>query len=107
VPPAALPGPLGVAAILRSARGWPAEWGFFLKALTVHSANLAASLAARPLQPLQDRLQRQLAATPAVQEACRQLQVDSLAGLQDLMNCILLSEHVYKVGAAAVPALLL
>ena len=92
--------PLGVAAALHGARGW----GFLWKGLALHSANLAASLAARPLQPLQDRLQAQLAGTPAVQEACRQLAVDSLADLQDLLNCILLSEHVYKVsGCGPVP----
>lgn len=73
------------------------HWGFLWKALALHSANLAATLAARPLQPLHDRLQRQLAATVAVKEACRQLGVEGLQELQDLLNCIILSEHVYKV----------
>lgn len=129
---ARLPRAMGVAALLSGAR----QWGFLWKALTVHSANLAAQLAARPLQPLQasracaalaaavdraglqgscsllvpqveefmlaglcccpracaigppkpvhpvippgglqDRLQRELANTAAVREACRQLQV--------------------------------
>jgi hypothetical protein len=88
-----LPRAMGVAALLSGAR----QWGFLWKALTVHSANLAAQLAARPLQPLQDRLQRELANTAAVREACRQLQVEGLQELQDLMNCIILSEHVYKI----------
>lgn len=46
---ARLPRAMGVAALLSGAR----QWGFLWKALTVHSANLAAQLAARPLQPLQ------------------------------------------------------
>ena len=46
---AGLPRAMGVAALLSGAR----QWGFLWKALTVHSANLAAQLAARPLQPLQ------------------------------------------------------
>lgn len=69
---------LGVAAVLSGAR----NWGFLLHAVGVHTANLAASLAARPLAPLQARLQTQLAGTEAVQTACRQLGVDSLSELQ-------------------------
>lgn len=129
-----VPGTLGVAAVLSGAR----NWGFLFKALTVHGASVAAQLAARPLAPLHDTLQRQLERTAAVQAAvrgagtggaghwagcrvardhpaacahttqgspplplppvqCRQLQVGSLAELQDLMNCVLLSETVYKV----------
>ena len=48
---ARLPRAVGVASVLSGAR----QWGFLWKALTVHSANLAAQLAARPLQPLQAR----------------------------------------------------
>lgn len=84
---------LGVAAVLSGAR----NWGFLLHAVGVHTANLAASLATRPLAPLQARMQAQLAGTEAVQAACRQLGVDSLSELQDLMNCVLLAEHVYKI----------
>lgn len=69
---------LGVAAVLSGAR----NWGFLLHAVGVHTANLAASLATRPLAPLQARLQAQLACTEAVQAACRQLGVDSLSELQ-------------------------
>lgn len=84
---------LGVAAMLSGAR----NWGFLLKAVSLHGANLAASLAARPLAPLHARLQAQLASTEAVQTACRQLGVESLSELQDLLNCVILSEHVYKI----------
>jgi hypothetical protein len=63
----------------------------------VHSANIASGLGVKTLQPLHEYLQRELESTAAVQDACRQLQVEGLSGLQDLLNCIILSEHVYKV----------
>ena len=86
---------LGVAATLAGAR----HWGFLLKAVTVHGADLAARLANSAAAPLHARWQRELADAAPVRKACQLLGVEGLADLQDLMNCILLSEHVYKVGA--------
>lgn len=78
------------------------HWGFLWKAAAVHSANIASGLGVKTLQPLHEYLQRELESTAAVQDACRQLQVEGLSGLQDLLNCIILSEHVYKVKSPAI-----
>lgn len=86
-------GTLGVAAV-RAAR----HWGFLLKAVSVHGADLAARLANSAAAPLHARWRQELAEAAPVQRACALLGLEGLADLQDLMNCILLSEHVYKVG---------
>lgn len=92
--PASTPGgALGVAAVLSGVR----HWGFLLKAVSVHGADLAARLAGNAAAPLHARWQRELAGTAAVREACRVLGVENLGDLQDLLNSIILSEHVYKV----------